>query len=202
MAKGLQAQIEAAGAEREKLSAVLQQMNSGVVMVDQYGRIQLINHASEDIFAVLEADVIGKTLVEIFRNHQIVEIWKESQATGEGQLQVLDLPNLNRTLEVLVSPLGYLLEGHSLLLFQDMTRLRMLETVRQDFISNISHELRTPLASLKALTETLLEGALDDPPASRRFLTRIETEVDSLALIVQELLELSLIEFRQGALID
>ena len=88
----------------------------------------------------------------------------------------------------------FFLAGHILLLFRDMTQIRRLETVRQDFISNISHELRTPLASLKALTETLMDGALDDPPAAKRFLTRIETEVDSLSLMVQELLELARIE--------
>jgi two-component system phosphate regulon sensor histidine kinase PhoR len=80
---------------------------------------------------------------------------------------------------------------------QDLTRLRRLETVRRDFISNVSHELRTPLASLKALTETLRDGALDDPQAAPRFLNRIETEVDALTQMAQELLELSRIESGQ-----
>ena len=66
--------------------------------------------------------------------------------------------------------------------------------MRQDFVSNISHELRTPLASLKALTETLQESALDDPPAAQRFLSRMETEVDALGQMVEELLELTRIE--------
>ena len=65
--------------------------------------------------------------------------------------------------------MGQALPENTLLLFQNLTRLRRLETVRRDFVSNISHELRTPLASLKALTETLQESALDDPPAARRF---------------------------------
>ncbi len=86
------------------------------------------------------------------------------------------------------------LSGSVLFLFQNLTRQRYLETVRQDFISNVSHELRTPLAALKALTETLSEGALDDPPAARRFLEQMDTEVDSLSLMVTELLELSRIE--------
>lgn len=72
--------------------------------------------------------------------------------------------------------------------------MKKLETVRQDFISNISHELRTPLASLKALTETLRDGALEDPPAAKRFLEHMEIEVDALSQIVSELLELSRIE--------
>ncbi len=80
---------------------------------------------------------------------------------------------------------------------QDLTRIRRLETVRRDFISNVSHELRTPLASLKALTETLQEGALEDPPAAHRFLGRIQTEVDALTQMATELLELSRIESGQ-----
>jgi len=72
--------------------------------------------------------------------------------------------------------------------------IRRLETVRRDFISNIPHELRTPLASLKALVETLRDGALEDPPAAHRFLERMETEVDTLTHMVRELLELSRIE--------
>jgi two-component system, OmpR family, phosphate regulon sensor histidine kinase PhoR len=84
--------------------------------------------------------------------------------------------------------------GMILLVFQDLTRVRRLETVRRDFVSNVSHELRTPLASLKALAETLQEGALEDPPAARRFLQRMETEIDNLTQMVHELLELSRIE--------
>jgi two-component system phosphate regulon sensor histidine kinase PhoR len=91
-------------------------------------------------------------------------------------------------------PLGKALPGSTLLLFQDVTRLRQLETVRRDFVSNISHELRTPLASLKALAETLQDSITDDPPAARRFVQHMETEVDSLSLMVSELLELVRIE--------
>jgi two-component system phosphate regulon sensor histidine kinase PhoR len=84
--------------------------------------------------------------------------------------------------------------GSVLIVLQDLTRMRRLEMIRRDFVSNVSHELRTPLASLKALTETLQEGALEDPPAARRFLLRMEHEIDNLTQLVQELLELSRIE--------
>jgi two-component system phosphate regulon sensor histidine kinase PhoR len=90
--------------------------------------------------------------------------------------------------------LGPVLPEHILLLFQDITKQVQIDAVRRDFISNVSHELRTPLAGIKALTETLQNGAIDDPPAAHRFLERIETEVDSLSLMVSELLELSRIE--------
>jgi two-component system phosphate regulon sensor histidine kinase PhoR len=109
------------------------------------------------------------------------------------------VPARRQFLQLIVIPDRFA-EGGSLLLVQDLTRLRRLETVRRDFISNLSHELRTPLASLKALTETLQEGALDDPPAARRFLSRMQTEVDALTQMVAELLELSRIESGRLAL--
>jgi two-component system phosphate regulon sensor histidine kinase PhoR len=77
---------------------------------------------------------------------------------------------------------------------QDLTQVRRLETVRRDFISNISHELRTPLASLALVVETLQDGALEDPPAARRFLSHMENELGVLTQMVEELLELSRIE--------
>ena len=78
--------------------------------------------------------------------------------------------------------------------------MRRLETVRRDFITNISHELRTPLASIKALSETLQSGALEDPQAAEHFLERMDMEVDALTQIVAEILELTRIESGQAPL--
>ncbi|HUF39795.1 MAG TPA: ATP-binding protein [Anaerolineales bacterium] len=197
MSDRLRGQIEALNAEREKLSAVLQQMDSGVVMVDPGGRMALINRAAERIFGISEARAIGTSLVETLRLYQVVDLWEKARRENAPHSATLDLLNRGQSLQVIASPLGGVLHGSILLIFQDMTRVRQLETIRRDFVSNLSHELRTPLASLKALTETLLDGALDDPPAARRFLNRFETEVDSLSLMVQELLELTRIESGQ-----
>jgi two-component system phosphate regulon sensor histidine kinase PhoR len=108
------------------------------------------------------------------------------------QSESVEVPTRHQFLQLVVIPDQH--SSGSLLLVQDLTRLRRLETVRRDFVSNLSHELRTPLASLKALAETLQEGALDDPPAARRFIDQIHTEVDALTQMVTELLELSRIE--------
>ncbi|GAB4580657.1 MAG: phosphate regulon sensor histidine kinase PhoR [Anaerolineales bacterium] len=194
MAQKLQEQIKAIETEREKLGALLRQMTSAVIMVDPQGRVRLLNAVAEAMFGVEESEAQGESLVEVLRHHQLVELWQTCKSSREEQAIALELPAKRRFIQAIASPLGDLLAGHVLLVFQDMTHIRHLETIRQDFISNISHELRTPLASLKALTETLIDGALEDPPAARRFLTRIETEVDSLTQIVQELLELSRIE--------
>jgi two-component system phosphate regulon sensor histidine kinase PhoR len=81
-----------------------------------------------------------------------------------------------------------------MLLIQDLTELRGLQTMRRELIGNISHEFRTPLAGLKAMVETLQDGALDDRTAAADFLSRIEAEVDRLTQMVDELTELSRIE--------
>jgi two-component system, OmpR family, phosphate regulon sensor histidine kinase PhoR len=114
------------------------------------------------------------------------------------QSESIEVPARRQFLQLVVIPDTH--AGGSLLLVQDLTRVRRLETVRRDFISNISHELRTPLASLKALTETLQNGALSDPEAGPRFLSRIVTEVDALTQMTQELLDLSRIESGQVGL--
>lgn len=194
MSMQLRSQIDALKSERSKLGTVLQQMTDGVVITDATGRIQLFNQAAVVMFNMQESQALGRSLAEVLRDYRLVEIWERSLATGEEQSIYIELRQPNLFLQCIATPLEETMPGNILLLFQDLTRLRRLETVRRDFISNISHELRTPLASLKALTETLQDGALEDPPAARRFLSRIETEVDALSHMVSELLELSRIE--------
>lgn len=194
MALQLDAQITALTAERGKLAAVLAQMTGAVVIIDQQGLIQLLNPEAEKIFQVNEKAALGHSAVEILRYHQLVDLWRKCQESRVQQNATLEISAERIFLQVNAIPLEQSLPGSILLLFQDLTRLRRLETIRRDFVSNVSHELRTPLASLKALTETLQEGALEDPPAARKFLGRMETEIDTLTQMVQELLELSRIE--------
>ena len=180
-------------AERARLAAVLDRMTDGVLIADSSGLIEFANPAIERLFETSPA--VGRRVVEVLRQHQLVEAWQHSRETGEAQEESVELPARRRFLQLVVLPDRQ--TGGSLLLVQDLTRVRRLETVRRDFISNLSHELRTPLASLKALTETLRDGALEDPKAAPRFLGRIETEVDALTQMATELLELSRIESGQ-----
>jgi two-component system phosphate regulon sensor histidine kinase PhoR len=83
---------------------------------------------------------------------------------------------------------------------QDLTEVRKLESVRRDFFANVSHELRTPIAAIKAMVETLEDGAIEDQPAARDFLGRMHREVDGLSQLVQELLQLARIESGQALL--
>ncbi|MFU8825879.1 MAG: ATP-binding protein [Brevefilum sp.] len=193
MAQHLGAQIDALTSERAKLSAVLNQMTDGVLIADMEGRVQLLNPAAERLFEIDGHKGLGRSVVEVVRYHQLVDLWRMARA-GQRQTTMLEIGPQHLFLQVTGMPLETTEKGSTLILFQDLTQLRRLETVRRDFISNVSHELRTPLASLKALSETLQEGALEDPPAARRFLLRMETEIDNLTQLVNELLELSRIE--------
>ena len=179
--------------ENARLSTVLEQLTDGVLIADENGLIQFANPAVRRLFDTSE--VIGRSIAEVIRNHQLVDAWRRCQLTRELQSESVELPARRQFIQLIAIPDSH--AGGSLLLAQDLTRVRRLETVRRDFISNVSHELRTPLASLKALTETLQNGALSDPAAGPRFLGRISTEVDALTQMAQELLDLSRIESGQ-----
>src|SRR5699024_5042870 len=79
-------------------------------------------------------------------------------------------------------------------LFQDVTKVKKLERVREDFVANVSHELKTPLTSIKGFIETLKDGAIEDKNVSYKFLDIIDVEVDRLNCLVDDLLLLSEIE--------
>ena len=184
------AQRSTLDSERARLATVLEQMTDGVLIADSQGIVQFANPAAGKLFQTSEP--IHRSIAEVVRNHQLVEAWRRCQQSRQMQSETVELPTRHQYLQLVVIPDQH--SSGSLLLVQDLTRLRRLETVRRDFISNLSHELRTPLASLKALTETLQDGALDDPPAARHFIDQIQVETDALTQMVTELLELSRIE--------
>lgn len=194
MARELHLQVRNVEAERSTILAILEEMTDGVITVNQQGRIEMINPAAEKMFDVSSESVYGVSLAEGIRLHQVVELWQHCRDTRRTQYAMLDISTTRQYIQAVATPLEKPAPGSILLLFQNITRQRFLETVRRDFVSNISHELRTPLASLKALTETLLASAIEDSNAARRFLKRMDAEVDALTQIVSELLQLSRIE--------
>jgi two-component system phosphate regulon sensor histidine kinase PhoR len=195
----LRTQLASSETHRSRLSAILDQLTDGVLIADSEGYVQFANPAADRLFAHNSAGLTGLSVTEALRYHQLVETWRKCHQSGVMHSETVEIPTRRQFLQIVAMPDTHS-PGGSLLLVQDLTRLRRLETVRRDFISNISHEIRTPLASLKALTETLQDGALDDPPAARRFLQRISTEVDALTQMAQELLDLSRIESGQVSL--
>jgi two-component system phosphate regulon sensor histidine kinase PhoR len=198
LSKKLWASAGGVAEERNTLAAVLEAMDDGVLMVEGSGGVLLANPAAERILQVPPGQALGRGFVEVLRQHQLVELVRGCLgARRAGAIQMVELGLPRRYLRVQAAPLG---EGRGLVVLQDLTELRRTETIRRDFVANVSHELRTPLASLKALVETLQDGALEDPPAARLFLERMNVEVDGLTQLVRELLELSRIESGQASL--
>lgn len=175
------------------LSAVLDHMTDGVLIADDNGKVQLLNTAAEKLFKIDNDQAIDHSVVEVMRHYSLVELWEKTKNSSPETI-TMELGSAHKYLQVVGISLEKDLPGRTMLLFQDQTQTHQLEIIRRDFISNISHELRTPIAGLKAISETLLDGALDDPPVARKFLVHMDNEVDNLTQIVNELLELSRIE--------
>jgi two-component system phosphate regulon sensor histidine kinase PhoR len=196
----LRSQFESLQVERGKLAAILSQMTDGVSILDPQGNVTLLNPAAERIFGIRQEQAIGRSVAEVFRQIQLIELWRKCHNSGKSQSVAVEAGAEEVFLQAVATPLGGTLEGSILLLFQDLTRLRRLEAVRRDFIANISHELRTPLASIQSLAETLHGGAMDDSAAAGRFLDLMQTEIDTMDQTVRELLELSQIESGEAPL--
>ncbi|MGC9468373.1 MAG: ATP-binding protein [Anaerolineae bacterium] len=194
MADQLQEKVATLGLERARLSAVLEHMADGVIITDEAGVIVMINAAAARILRYDDARAIGRRFAQVAYSHQLVELWNRCYETGEEANEIVETPLFGTFLNAVITPLEGSAPPRFLVMLQDLTHIRRLETVRRDFISNISHELRTPLASLSLVVETLRDGAIEDPPAARRFLSHMETELASLTQMVEELLELSRIE--------
>lgn len=197
MADRLQDQVVHLSTARSRLAAVLEHMADGILIVDVAGRVLLINRAAGRLLGIAPEESLNRSFAQVARHHRLVEVWERSRASGQEQVEAVEVDRLGLFLRVVVTPLPETKPPGYLVVLQDLTEVRRLEMVRRDFIANVSHELRTPLASLKALVETLRDAALEDPPAARRFLDQAEAEVDALTQMVQELLELSRIESGQ-----
>jgi two-component system phosphate regulon sensor histidine kinase PhoR len=133
---------------------------------------------------------VGRRLVEVIRDHEALEAIAASR-DGRERVAVIDRSEPRRFQRVVARTLA---DRQLLVVIQVLTALRRLETMRSDFVANVSHELRRPISSLKAMAETLEEGALDDPVAGRDFVARMHREIDGLAQLVNELLALTRIE--------
>ncbi len=207
---GFRREMAMLAVERERASAALANMADGIVIVNGDLRVERINDAAQRLLRHA-GDAAGRRLAEVVRDHELQSVLTAALARGAAHSELVRLapPAGSAALEqaryvkatgIPIGDGGRMEEQAGLLVLQDVTALRRTETMRREFVGNVSHELRTPIASLKALVETLEEGALDDPPAAREFLGQMHVEVDSLAQLVQELLELSKIESGQSPL--
>ncbi len=198
MADGMRERIETITRQRNELNTILSSMIEGVIAVDLSGRILNINGMAAELFHIDPARCAGMTIEELSRNPRLArfvtralrerDTFEEDMTLRVGaEDRILNLRSTS-----LVDSEGERIG--TLLVIADVTRVRELESVRRDFVSNVSHEIKTPITAVKGFVETLLDGALDSPNDTRRFLGIIDKHTKRLEVIVEDLLSLSRIE--------
>ena len=184
--------------EKERLTAILDNMADGLIALDSAGQVILLNRAAAQIFGVNEEDIKGKSLIELNRTQQLTEALQQVYNTR----QIVDTEiQLIYPIEILVrthiAPIIRNSRIHGMvLIFTDVTELRRLERMRTEFVGNVSHELKTPLTSIRGYVETLLDMEIEDPLVSK-FLGVINKESDRLSRLINDLLDLSRLESKR-----
>jgi len=193
LARTLEQYITQLNQEKGYLETILKSIYEGIVVTDKNGKIVLFNDTFKLLFPQVE---IGKNSIEILRDEALLN-GIEEVIKGKERLSIelaLSLPK-ERVFEVRLCGIRHNTKTiGSIAVFYDITHLKRLERMRQDFVANVSHELRTPLTSIKGYAETLLYE--EDIKKIKEFSSIILKHTDFLIKLTQDLIELSTIESR------
>lgn len=184
---------------RQRFISLLENMASGVLLLDARGKILLINSMAAQLLGRPREELIGQTHLAASHHYELGELIEQCRRSGQRLRQELTVyyPR-ERVLDVHLSPVPSRAGmGGVVVVMHDITEIRRLEQLRREFVTNVSHELRTPLTAVKGFAETLLDGAAEDPETLRNFLTIIWRESDRMHRMIGELLDLSKIESGQ-----
>lgn len=178
--------------ERDRLSTIVDTMADGVIVVDEAKRVTVVNEAALALVGSSKERMVGHSFIGAVHDHEMDALLVESLRQETERSGIVEVDAGKRYLGVTASPVrgG---EG-GVVVLTDLTEVHQLGTMRRDLVANISHELRTPLASVKMLTESLLDGALDERAMAENFVRKIDAEAERLAQMVNELRDLSVIE--------
>jgi two-component system phosphate regulon sensor histidine kinase PhoR len=188
--------------EQSKQEALLDSMVEGVLLLDEFGQVEHVNPALIRLFN-LRSDARGRPLLDAIPLPELSQLVERTVQQGRITDQELHLPGeQGKTLQVNSVALrdADRLHAGTFLVFHDLTQYKRLEDQRREFVANVSHELRTPLSLIKGYTETLLEGAKDDPEHCTRFLHTIDKHADRLTFLIEDLLTISKLESGQVTL--
>ena len=197
MAANLEKRIEAETNQRIEMEAILSSMTEGVIAIDMDERILSFNQAATGIVKGLKETSKGQALQEVIRNLQLQHLTGRAK---ESRMPVSEDIMLHQTdqriVNVHAAPMRDSRQDRigTLLVLNDVTQLRHLEKMRQDFVSNVSHEIKTPLTAIKGFVETLQHMAKESPEETSRFISIIGKHANRLEAIVEDLLQLSRIE--------
>ena len=179
---------------QSRLTAILKSMGSGVVAVDKYHRVIMLNPYVKRIFKIEgeEDDIKGKKIESLIEDDRVIKAIAEKA----DQIEIkIDKP-LERHIRIRTSEL---LEGTDAMgvvaVIEDITDYKRLENMRSEFVANVSHELKTPVTSIKGFAETL--KYVDDDETRNKFLDIIDEESERLTRLIQDILSLYDIERKE-----
>jgi len=195
----LKDKIRIANEEKSKLMTALTSMTEGVLIINAQGLIEFVSPVLGDMLSVRYEDVFGKTLMEAFRSAELQKILTEFKRTGENITREITLDMVEAViLNVSVSAVhGYPQEDKTMIVFHDVTRLKKLEKVKEDFVANVTHEIRTPLTAIIGYLETIKNGAIGNIDETKKFVDIILNQAERLNRLVEDLLTLSHIELKE-----
>lgn len=165
---------------------LLEEAPPAALLIDRDRQVLAGNAAARRFFGI-DPHRLPRGLLEVTREGRLLEALRAGRPEGE-----LRLTHSQRTVQVALVPGPR--PGDTLIFLTDVTELRRLESVRQEFVANLSHELRTPLTSLRLAAEGLLTEPPPPAAARRRLAARVLKEADYLASVVANLRELAEIE--------
>ncbi len=190
-AEALENAVRSLAQERDRFQAVLESLDVAVVAVNQDRKIALVNSAAQRLLRLGE-ESIGTPLLTALPLPEVRDLLDDEDDRDDDETEVIELELPGATVVQLQATRA---TTGTVLLFQDVTRLRRLESMRRDFVGNVSHELRTPVAIIRANAETLLDEAIDDGPEPTRMLVGATLRsAKRLGNLITDLLEISRIE--------
>ena len=191
MADMLEIKISDSLDKQNKLEAILESMESGVIAITAAGKVMLINPYAKSLFGIGE-DIIGKNISNYIIDHDFLSFIRDVMDIDAKEIKLFH--PFEREIKVKKAPIigqrGS--EIGIVISIQDITDIKRLENMRSQFVANVSHELKTPLTSIKGFSETL--RIVDDENTKNKFLDIIDKETDRLTLLIEDILILSNIE--------
>jgi two-component system, OmpR family, phosphate regulon sensor histidine kinase PhoR len=181
---------------RALLDSVLESMNQGVVALDGTGTVEAMNEQARKILG-LNSSPVGEPFAHFVKQPELIELTRapvsralEFALASGTKVHVRMAPKRGARVGPTDRTAGTGAPG-VVLVIEDVTNMRELETVRRDFVANVSHELRTPVAVIRANAETLSAGAKRDPEMASRLIDGLHRNAERLARILADLLDLS-----------
>ena len=197
MAQQLEDRIQTIVNQRNEYEAVLSSMVEGVMAIDQDETIISINKAALDMLKIKSSEAKGRAIQEVVRNRQFLDFVIDSLAGKKLEEKDVEIQGPERCIINIRSMAlrnAAMQSMGSLVVLNDVTKIRRLENVRKDFVANVSHEIKTPLTAIKGFVETLQQGMDKDQADNLKFLGIIDKHVNRLNAIVEDLLALARIE--------